>query len=350
MKTTFVSSQAIAHATRLSLMKMQTEIAKNTTELSSGRWADMGLELGHRTGHSVTMRQEITRIETILDTNGMVASRLDTSQAALTGVRGLAEKMVATLVTLRNNPAAAEVAAPLAALDLKSMAGALNANFNGQHLFAGTNTDVKPFADYETSPPSAPKLVVDAAFLAHFGFSQTDPDVAFITEAQMTAFLESPTAFPAVFQDPAWSAWSSASNQNVRSRIATNELVETSANANEPAFRNLAMAFTMLADLGGKNLPPEAYQAIVRKATTVAGGAVREVANVQARLGIAQNRVRVADEKLVIQRDILHKQVAGLEGADPFKTQARLNELMTQVEMSYSITARIQQLSLLRYV
>jgi flagellar hook-associated protein 3 FlgL len=348
MKTTFVSSQAVANATRLSTMKMQADVAKHSQELSSGRWADVGLKLGHRTGHSLEMRQEIGRIETILDTNGMVASRLHTTQAALDGVRQTAERTVATLVTLRNNPGAAGVAGPQAALDLKALAGALNANFNGQHIFAGINTDVKPFADYEATPSPA-KAAVDLAFSNYFGMSQTDPAVAGISEADMALFLEN--EFADLFEDPAWSAWSQASGtRNLQSRISMSELVETSVNTNEPAFRKLAMAYTMLSDLGGANLPSGAYQAIVRKATEVMGAAVPEIAGLQGRLGVAQNRVKDADQRLTIQRDILTRQVSGLEAVDPYDTAARLNELMSQVEMSYSITARVRQLSLLNFI
>ncbi|KAA2234711.1 flagellar hook-associated family protein [Salinarimonas soli] len=348
MKTTFVSSQAVAKATRLSVMKMQGDVAKHSQELSSGRWADVGLQLGHRTGHAVELRQEMGRIDAILDTNGMVASRLDTSQAALKGVRETAEQTVATLVTLRNNPAAAGIAGPQAALDLKSMTATLNTNFNGQHIFAGINTDVKPIADYATTPPSPAKAAVDAAFLARFGMAQTDPAVSSIPAADMADFLDN--QFTALFDDPAWSAWSSASDTNVKSRISTSELVDTSVNTNERSIRKLAMTYTMLSDLGGERLAPETYQAVVRKATEVAGGAVSDLANLQGRLGVAENRVKTANEKLTIQRDILNKEVLGLEGVDKYDTAARLNELMTQVEMSYSVTARIRQLSLLKYI
>ena len=70
-----------------------------------------------------------------------------------------------------------------------------------------------------------------------------------ITAAQMQTFLD--TTFDAEFASPAWNAnWSTASDQTMRSRISTTEIVDTSVSANEPAFRKLAMAYTMLSDLG----------------------------------------------------------------------------------------------------
>ncbi len=349
MKTTFVSSQAVANATRLSMMKMQTEIARQTQQLASGRWADVGLTLGYRTGHTVEMRQEITRVETILDTNGLVSARLNSSQAAVDGLRETASEMAANLIALRGNAQAAKVAGPQAALNLKALAGALNADLNGQFLFAGINTDAKPFVDYDATPVSPAKAAIDAAFTGYFGFPQTSPAVATITPAAMTTFVR--TVLPGQFADPAWgNNWSTASDTSIKSRISTNDLIDTSVTANERGFRKLAMAYTMLSDLGGPGLSAETFQAIVNEAQAVTGAAVVDLADAQARLGVAQNRVKESNERLEIQRDILNRQVLDLEAADPFETSARLNELMSQVEMSYSVTARIRQLSLLKFI
>ena len=143
---------------------------------------------------------------------------------------------------------------------------ALNANMNGQFLFAGINTDVKPMAEYEADPPSAPKAALDAAFLAEFGFTQDDPAVAGIDPAQMQTFLDG--AYADLFLDNAqWEgSWSDASSRNVRSRIATNELIETSANANEQPFRLLAMTYTAITDLGLGELSRGSSQAVIDKA------------------------------------------------------------------------------------
>ena len=96
MKTTYISTQAASTASRLSILKMQTELAKNTKELSSGRWADVGLELGNKTGRTISLRQDYQRLDAIRDTNGLVASRLDTSQAALDGVLKNAQEFAAS--------------------------------------------------------------------------------------------------------------------------------------------------------------------------------------------------------------------------------------------------------------
>jgi flagellar hook-associated protein 3 FlgL len=349
MKTTFVSTQAVSNATRLSIIKMQSELAQATKEMSSGRLADVGLGLGARTGHSVQLRQELSQINTILDTNALVRSRLDTSQAALDGLLGTAEDFLGLMIAVRDGSSGGEVVKLQASLNLSALAGTLNSNMNGQYLFAGTNTDVLPMTPYASDPPSAAKTAVDNAFLTFFGFPQTDPAVATISAVDMGTFLD--TAFADLFADPAWgNNWSEASDQNVRSRISTNELIETSANANERAFRQLAMAYTMFSDLGVENLQVGALQAIADRALSAVGGGLQDLTSIQARLGVSQNRVANASERLSIQRDIMSQQVVGLENVDLFETSTRVNTLMSQVELSYSLTARIRQLSLLKYM
>jgi flagellar hook-associated protein 3 FlgL len=43
-------------------------------------------------------------------------------------------------------------------------------------------------------------------------------------------------------------------------------------------------------------------------------------------------------------------QINVLESVDPFEASTRVSALMTQVETAYAMTARIQNLSLLKYL
>ena len=56
MKSTFVSTAAVSQAMRYSLMRAQSELTKAQKEVSTGRFADIGLALGSRTGQSVSLR------------------------------------------------------------------------------------------------------------------------------------------------------------------------------------------------------------------------------------------------------------------------------------------------------
>lgn len=351
MKTTYISTQAASTASRLSILKMQTELAKNTKELSSGRWADVGLELGNKTGRTISLRQDYQRLDAIKDTNGLVASRLDTSQAALDGVLKNAQDFAASLIAVRSGNVGAQVIADDGKNNLQSLIASLNTSINGEYLFAGINTDVRPVTDYYSVPTSATKTAFDTE-LTNYCTSVGAAGPADLSASQLDTFIDTnlTTMFNATnWSDPA-TGWSSASNQNVKSRISTSELIETSANANDPAFRKLAMAYTMVSELANKGLSEKAYQSLIDKSTQLMGEATVDLTVVKARLGTAQERLSNANGRIEAQMDILNRNINDFEQVDPVETQTRISALETQLDMAFSLTSRVQKLSLLNYL
>lgn len=349
MKTSFIASSVLASASRQSISRLQERLVEAQQEVVTGRFADVGLKLGYHTGQSVTLRQELTRLQTITDTNGLVDMRLDASQAALKGIAEGAEAFRNQLLAARDSASGTGVAANQAKAGLSSLAEALNSSVEGAYLFAGINADVKPFEAYAQVPPSAAQTAVGGAFQAAFGIPQSDPGVANISVAGMQTFLQG--AFADLFDTAAWSAtWSNAADQNVRSRIASSEMMETSVNANEQAFRKLASAYTMVADLNVEGLPSGTYKAVIDQAVQAVGEAIQELTTLQANLGTAQERVANANDRMSIQINVITTHVGALEAVDPGEASSRVAQLLTQIETAYAMTARLQQLSLLNFL
>jgi flagellar hook-associated protein 3 FlgL len=349
MKTSSVSSHALSEAMRRSILDAQTQLLKGQKEASTGRLADVGLELGHRTSQTVTFRTDFARLSGIVDTNGLVASRLDATQSALTGVREAAQDFLDSLAVAHSGAADPGLIRDKAKAVLSSLTGALNTTVNGEYLFAGINTDVRPFENYFATPPSAASQDVATAFQAAFGMAQSSPAASGIAPAGMQTFLDG--AFASLFDDPAWTgSWSNASSQNVRSRISPTEMATTGTNVNEPAFRKLAMAFTMVADLGLENLNDETARTVIDTAMSTVGEAIGQLTTTQANLGTAQDQVARSSERMSLQIDILNTQINSLESVDPYEAATRVNSLLTQIETSYALTGRIHALTLLNYL
>ena len=102
MTSTFISTSALSAATRSSLMKLQTKLADAQKEVTTGRLADVGLSLGFKAGQTVSLRQEHARLQSITETNGLVASRLDASQAALKSLAETRKSFLSQLLVARN--------------------------------------------------------------------------------------------------------------------------------------------------------------------------------------------------------------------------------------------------------
>ena len=348
MKTAFPSTASIAEASRLTVLRLQSQLTDAQKEVSTGRYADVGQTLGASTAQTVSLRQEQTRLQAMMDSNGLVSTRLDSTQAALNSIGQDAQSFLDQLAGA-NNGNVQSLLQSEAKTSLSALVGTLNTQVNGAYIFAGINADVKPVAAYDQSPPGANQQAVADAFSATFGFSQSDPQVANISASDMQNFLD--TSFSDMFTESGWkSTWSSASDQNVRSRISNSELIDTSASANADPMRKLASAYTMLADLGTANLSSVAFQAVVKKASTLTAEAIQGLADVQANLGSAQQRVTAANSGMTIQSDLITNHLNGLEGVDPYEASSRLTSLMTQMETAYSMTARLQKMSLLNYL
>ncbi|MGE0500373.1 MAG: flagellar hook-associated family protein [Rhizobiaceae bacterium] len=348
MKASFVSSAAVSQAMRYSLMRMQTELVSAQKEVSTGRVADRGLALGARTGQAVSFARDIDRLSGIIDSNTLVAARLTATQDALTQVNTAAQSFLATLTASASGDASREVTVTEARGTLEALTSILNSSLNGEFLFAGINTDVRPLDDF-SAPGSTGKAAFDAAFLGHFGFAQNSPLTANITGPQMETFLD--TVVEPQFLGVAWeNDWSSASDQKIVSRIALNETAPTSVSANESGIRKLVMASATLLDLFGTDLAGTARDVLVSRSISLVGEAIAEVANVQSQAGIAQNRVTRASERIEMQVDLFERNILDMEGIDPYEASTRVTSLLSQIETSYALTARIQQLSLVKYL
>jgi flagellar hook-associated protein 3 FlgL len=347
MSANYVSTLMLSSSLRYSITGNQSALSKASKEATTGRFADPGLQLGTSTGRDVGLRAEMSFMDQIVDTNELVAGRLDMTQNRITQLGTTAQEFLKNLIAARDADGGQQILLPSASANLQDLIGALNVSYNGSFLFAGLDTQNAPMANYTAGSTS--KNAVDADFLAAFGFAQSSANVSTITPAQMQNFLD--TSFDAEFASPAWNAnWSSATDQTLTSRISTTEVVDTSVSANQPGFRKLAAAYTMLTDLGNASLSQATFQTVVDRAISLVSGAIYDLAVLGGSVGAVQQRVSGATEKLRIQHDILNHQVVAMEEVDPSEASVRVNALQNQIDTALALTARLQQISLINYL
>ncbi len=342
MRATFISTYTMWNLPRSNILRMQAELAHLNQEISTGRMADVGLQLGAGTAQAARLHIDVGAFDTAIKSNQMTSTRLEQTVSALDALTRSASSFLEELVVGRaaNAPMAARASSAFS-----TFLGQANASDGNVYLFAGINTAVPPIANYDV----AAKAAVDAAFLAKFGVAQGDPSIDQIAAVDMVDFIEN--EFAALFADPDWgTTWSSASDQVIRTRISTAQTVETSVSANEPAMRKLAMVYTMVSELGIDGLSEEARGALLDKAVGMLSDAFSGLTTLGMEIGVKQNRVNDATERLQIQKSILERRVAVLEGVDPLEAKVKLDTLTTQIEMSYSLTAKLLGLSILNYV
>lgn len=348
MRTNAISTLSFWNTPRTGVSRMQADLADANQELVSGRYADVGLQLGSRTSLALGLRQTSAQIAALRDGNDATGVRLSTTQAALKQMQAGAD---ATLKTLNGVPIAQRASAvqDLAATQLAALTASLNTAAGGQFVFGGVNTGQVPVATYAGTPASAAKIAVDKAFKDTFGFAQNDPAASTITGSQMKAFLDGP--FATLFDASGWNAnWSGASDRTLDSRVSLTETLKTSASANAPALRHLAMAYVMASDLGLTSLSADAQTVATDRVISAVGSASSGLVATQADLGRSQAAITDANTRLDAQKTLIATQINGMEGVDQAEAKSRVDRLTTQVQVSYSLTAQLRQLSLVSYL
>lgn len=349
MRTSLISTVTLNSSPRTNLALMQKRLADANKEVATGRHADVGLTLGDRAGRTVSLRREMGSLSAMIISNGLAKARLDQTQSALAGLNALGETFQQAVISLPSTALSVDVLKRQAQDGLETLTSTLNATDGRSYLFAGINTSVRPMAAYG----DAPKAAVDAALVAKFGLSAAGPQddvsgLAAITPADMADFLD--TEFSALFDSASWtSTWSTASDQPQRSRISPTETVDTSASANNGALRNLAKALTMIADIGIAHLSEETRAVVVARARDTVNGALSEMVSDRAILGVSQQRLDVANTRMQTTRDVVEQRISAFETVDPVAAKVEIDQLSTQIEMSYSLTANILRLSIMNY-
>lgn len=359
---------------RLTIRQSQNQMVQSAVEASTKMYADVGVALGVDTAKSIDFNREIDRIQAIKDSNSVVNLRLEMSQNGLDAMNSSADDLVAKLTALKGSQTADTITVTLqqASSAFSQLMDTGNSITNGEYLFSGINTDVAPLTDQSTSAISAMQtnLTAYASSLtdATTGLPKTVADLSDTDMKNfMTMFVEpmfmgdtlpagypvgagTPTSGAYVTNPPAWGDWSSASNQNMTSRISNSEVVTSSTNANSDGMRYFAMATVMTQALTNQGLGTSGMLQLSDSAIDYAGRAVTGLTSQQSQLGLSQERVTKSNDALDAQSTILQGKLIDLTGVDPVEATTIVKNMETQLQTSYTIISKIQQLSLVNYL
>ncbi len=346
MKVSQVSTQSMFNNLRHSISSLQRDFVNAQKEVVSGQVSDSGLSLGSSNGRRFAMLGDIDRLQTISDSNSRTAGRLEMSISATGSVNDAAQSLLATLTASVSDNHTVHLAQRAGESALQTISGLLNTTLHGEYIFGGINSAEAPSLNYQ-SP--GPKDAVDNAFLTHFGFAKTNPAAAGITAADMTDFIDN-TLSP-LFTGAGWTAtFSNATDETITARIGLHEQSTGSVSANEVGFQNAVFAAVIAAEFITDDFNGAARSAAAKSALNQVGTSTGQLAELQGRTGLLANRVTDSSERIGVQMDELTLHSDKMVAVDPYEAATRLNSLITQIETSYTLTGRMQQLSLMQYI
>lgn len=345
MKVSTVSSLAINTALLSSTSFLQRDLVSLQKEVVNGRHADSGLALGERIRNLVSFRNDVARLERLIDTNNRIETRLKGTQEVMGNIAALGDGMSSAVGLAYGDEMQRNVVKQTAKNALDEAVGLLNTRVNGEAIFGGINSATEPLIDYEGSPLQA---AVSNAFVARFGFAISDPAAATISGADMMDFLEND--FKAVFYGPDWNLLSVASDEVQISRVADGVTAQTSVSANHEAFRDFFVGVVAAFEFSGSPVSGDALQSLSAFSVQNTGTGVGKMAEVRGQVGLTQARIARVNERLDAQSALMGAFATDMEQVDVFEKSAELNNAITQIEISYSVTSRVQQLTIMRFL
>jgi flagellar hook-associated protein 3 FlgL len=351
MKTSFISNLAVTNAMRQTINQVQGELVDSQKEVVSGRYNNLGEVLGGATSRSLNLHRDVSMMDNILNTNSIVTQRLSSTQMAMETISNAAQTGLNTLVALVGSTDQTQLTTAKQTMSdvIDQFTDAANTSVNGEYVLAGVNTDQKPMGDYLSDETGA-RTAFSTEFQNFFGFSQDDPAAASIDATQMQDFLTN--VVEPMFLDPTssnyvWNSnWSKADDAPMTSRISKAEVVPTSASLNAEGFRYLAMGAVIGIEVLNIPFSAETRSVVSKAAINYMGQAINGVDQERTQLGLSENRVKQANNTLQAQVDIVKLNLDDLEGVDVYEASTRITALTNQMEISYNLTARISQLSL----
>ncbi|NDV85731.1 flagellar hook-associated family protein [Aurantimonas aggregata] len=359
MSNFLVSSYSLSSAPRSAVFRIQDELRTAQKEVTTGRLADVGLGLGVRTNQTVSIRIERENNTRLRESNALIGQRFDTMQTALESMAKTGEALLASLISNGASDPGITASVQQAKAALQQYTGALNSAAGSRFLFSGASSDQPaiafeavgggPASGYEQN--STAQQATAAAFQAAFGFAQDDPAVANIPAADLEAFIDGD--IDDLFELPPagnWDNWSKADGSSVYNRISESETLDVSYPASNEAFRNIAKAYVMIADLGAEGMSSDVRQVLTSRAIETLSQGLAQLTEIRSEIGGKQSRLDVTEATLKSRNSVLTLSIASFEEVDQYEASTRVTTLMTLLETSYSLTARISRLSLLNYL
>lgn len=326
---------AQSNAMRHHVTQTKANLARLSQELTSGQAADTPRHLSGDMGPLLAIDSTLAHLEGHGAITRELALFADAMQTGLSSVSDMALTAANGLIAASGTAAAAHINTAAAATHsaLNSALSTLNTRFGDRTLFAGMETGAKAMASADTLL-SALETAIGAA-------GATDVATA---EAAIDAWFAAPGGYEGtVYLGGAPLA---------EVPISTGENVVLDVTANDPALRSTlkGLAMAALIDRGLFSGQYELRHDLAQRSGEILFAGETDRADLAARLGGLQSQIDRAQTRNESEAAALGIARTGMLEIDPYETSTRLQDAETQLDLIYTLTARIARLSLADYL
>ena len=306
-----------------------------STEAVTGLKSDVTKATNGALGDGHLLRKAINDVEQIQGINALSQTRLSLMTGAISGSRESIDDIHTrgTVILEQNNAVGLDIIASEAEASLESIMSAFSVSHGNRYLFSGDRTQTPPFADTQ-------QLLDDVR--------------AIMTTAATPAEIE--TALDQYFNDPA-GGFQTTIYQGTDTpppplpyadgKSAPITLTGQSSDIKD-ALRGLAVLAT--AQDFNSDITSTPFRDVFTQGLTSVSNANQAFITLEGQMGIYASQINQSNERLSDEAQILSTAFQDMFGRDQFEAAGELKALEAQLQASYTITARLSDLTLTNFI
>lgn len=327
-------------------------ISRAEKEVSTGLKADIFRDLGHRSSEAVRLHNLIERNEGFISSNKLLAGRMEITDLAMTDIRGVADDFLALAVSAANPGSAisSELQAN-AQFAINRIVAQANTVYQGSYIFAGIDEDTSPLQQWSNVNAATGLSPSDVIASIVGSGPATLADVSTITADLQSVFDGTNANANYNYEATFYNGTPQAAGQRVEARIGEGVTLSHGIQANDAGFTELMRGLSMLVATDISQIQDDdTYAAYLDAAVQAISKGSTMLLDAQSRLGTMQGLVDETIEQQEQVNDVYSYRILDLEGVDSYEAATRLSQLQAQLEASFSVTARLSQLSLINFL
>ena len=308
--------------------KISTTQEQTVTGLKSGTFGGLGTAaMG-----SLSLRAQLTRIETYKTSIDQVVPRTEIMTESMLKIAQAARDMVTEAVKYpRNGTVPVGLLNDAAGNALSIVQQQLNSQIGGRYLFAGADVDTAPIADSDAMATSlATMRAAFAAGTADAGDVMTDAAAVTGTGAGYSAAL--------------------ATAGSVVIRADEDYDIDYTIRADVGGFQDIMRGLSILQNIELTDNNADEFWSLVDRATTLIDDGARRVDQEGAKLGAKMKILEDVSIRHERSAGIAEKFLGNVEEVDVADAITRLQTLQTQLQAAYESMNLLRQMSLVNFL
>lgn len=332
--------------------RLSAELSKVSQELTTGLKARPYDDLGHRSSDAIAIRMQITRNDGFLTSNALLDRRFLAVETSLGAMRDAGQAVLEQSLTAQSAAGPSSIylsQSARSALDTLIQRAAVSDSSG--YLMSGTRLDTNPLQGWDDANPAtglSPAGIVNDVI---GGPLNTMADVQAAIDGLKAVFADADPTNPARNFEASFYNGTPANNPPLTSRVSETQTLAQTAQANDPAMRDLMRGLAMLSAVdSGQITDPQAREVWLAEARSAMSGGLEGLNDLETLTGLKRAQLQDTIEAQESRSQFLDGERLNLEGVDQYDAATRLTQLQNQLDSSFAVTARLSRLSFLNYL